>query len=242
MGFPVAIAEQALIDCGRHCSICHKFCGIKIELHHIVPSTENGEDSYDNCIPLCFDCHAEVKAYNAKHPKGRMYTASELKRHRNLWYEKVRNSHTIISNPDYLELDRQLFCEIREILPSDRGSINFLRFHDYGASFPCGIHEDLYTFMYKCSNPEFEFMDIDLEGIRARLFELIDKFTDLTGQFTFPVDGAPRKNRVPKEWTYGSREEQVKFNKITNELNELGAEICKVYDELIKLGRRKLSS
>ena len=37
------------------------------------------EATEDNCIPLCFDCHVEVKQYNPKHLKGLKYTEGELK-------------------------------------------------------------------------------------------------------------------------------------------------------------------
>ena len=92
MGFPLKVAQQALIDSGRCCCFCHKYCGIKIELHHIIQKAEGGEDTFENCIPLCFDCHAEVKAYNPKHPKGRQFSENELKSHRNNWYFIVKNN------------------------------------------------------------------------------------------------------------------------------------------------------
>jgi predicted nucleotidyltransferase len=92
MSFPPKVAEKALLDSKRSCCICHKFCGVKIELHHIVQVSEGGENTYDNCIPLCLDCHAEVKAYNDKHPKGKKYRESELRQHRDRWYKKVRDS------------------------------------------------------------------------------------------------------------------------------------------------------
>jgi hypothetical protein len=241
MSFPPPIAEAALLDCGRHCSICHKFCGTKMELHHIVPSNENGEDAYENCIPLCFDCHAEVKAYNPKHPKGRMYTTSELKAHRDRWYEKVIKSHGVTSNPDYIELDRQLFMEIREILPSDNGSIVYLRFHDYGGSFPDIAHDNLKNFINKCIKPEFEFMDTDLEGARIKLANSIHCFLEAIGLFTYPLEGWPDKNRVPKEWSYGSKEQRRKYYESIAKLNELSTNVHEAYDELIRLGRRKLA-
>lgn len=93
MGFPSDIQEKALVACARRCCICHKFCSFKIELHHIVQKADGGEDTFDNCIPLCFDCHADVKAYNARHPKGKKYTDSELKAHRDQWYQKVQNDY-----------------------------------------------------------------------------------------------------------------------------------------------------
>jgi len=92
MSFPPNISEKVLIDCKRSCSICHKFCGTRIELHHIKPKSKGGEDTYENCIPLCFDCHADVRAYDPTHPKGKKYTESELKGHRDDWYAKVKNT------------------------------------------------------------------------------------------------------------------------------------------------------
>ena len=56
MSFPLEIADMALSLYGRRCSICHKFAGNKIELHHISQREKGGKDSLENCIPLCFDC------------------------------------------------------------------------------------------------------------------------------------------------------------------------------------------
>ena len=31
-----------------------------MELHHIKQVAYGGEDTFENCIPLCFDCHADM--------------------------------------------------------------------------------------------------------------------------------------------------------------------------------------
>ncbi len=49
MGFSPAVKAAALAACGRHCCICHKFCGTKIECHHIVHEAEGGVDAFENC-------------------------------------------------------------------------------------------------------------------------------------------------------------------------------------------------
>jgi hypothetical protein len=49
-----------------------------------------GKSSFENCIPLCFDCHAEAGHYNSSHPKGTKYSPAELKKHRDRWYEAIR--------------------------------------------------------------------------------------------------------------------------------------------------------
>ena len=100
MPFNEKIKEDAMIACGRHCCICHKFCGNKMEVHHIVPQKDGGEDTFENAIPLCFDCHAEVGAYNTDHPKGVKFSKTELKRHRDNWYNCVKEANmTSDTNP-----------------------------------------------------------------------------------------------------------------------------------------------
>lgn len=57
-----------------------------MELHHIQPEADGGPSSLENCIPLCFNCHAEVGHYNERHPKGTKYRPGELRRHRDAWF------------------------------------------------------------------------------------------------------------------------------------------------------------
>lgn len=76
---------KALLWCGRHCCLCGKRCGAKIEVAHIDPK---GPRTLDNAIPLCFDCHQEIGSYNPKHPRGRSYRPSELRERRDQIYEQ----------------------------------------------------------------------------------------------------------------------------------------------------------
>jgi HNH endonuclease len=89
MSFPADVKEKALVACARRCCLCRNFVGLKIELHHIVQEAEDGEGTFDNCIPLCFDCHGDMRSYDHRHPKGTKYTPAELTRHRNNWYTLV---------------------------------------------------------------------------------------------------------------------------------------------------------
>ena len=90
MAFSEEIKIKAMIACGRCCCVCHKFCGNNMEVHHIKARAEGGQDTYENAIPLCFDCHAEVRQYDPKHPKGIKFTEKELIMHRDEWYRKVK--------------------------------------------------------------------------------------------------------------------------------------------------------
>lgn len=62
-----------------------------MEVHHIKAKADGGADTFDNAIPLCFDCHAEVRQYDPKHPKGIKFSEKELIQHRNNWYEIVKS-------------------------------------------------------------------------------------------------------------------------------------------------------
>jgi len=92
MGFKQSEVDKLLVNCNRRCCICHRFCGVKMETDHMKPESEGGIDDIDNAIPLCFECHAEVHAYNDKHPRGRKYHEGELKMHKEQWL-KICNEH-----------------------------------------------------------------------------------------------------------------------------------------------------
>lgn len=89
MGFSKRVKEKAFVASARRCCLCKRFVGRNIELHHIFQASEGGEDTFENAIPLCFDCHADAGHYNSKHPRGSKLSSSELKEHRDLWYDTV---------------------------------------------------------------------------------------------------------------------------------------------------------
>jgi tetratricopeptide (TPR) repeat protein len=98
MAFPKKVVEDLLVACNRCCCICHKYCGTKIEVHHIIPQSEGGQDTMENAIALCFNCHAEVMSYNINHPKGRKFSPRELMKHKEQWLKICSRG----SSPDVL--------------------------------------------------------------------------------------------------------------------------------------------
>ena len=92
MGFSRKTKDEAMNACARHCCICHRYRGVKIELHHINPKRLLGKNSFENTIPLCFDCHADAGHYFAQHPKGVKLSPSELKKARDKWYHYVKKN------------------------------------------------------------------------------------------------------------------------------------------------------
>ena len=86
MSFPANAAAKLLADCKRHCCVCWRRCGFRIELHHIKPRSEGGSDDISNAIPVCFDCHAEIESTG---PRGRRFTPGELKEHKRRWLQSA---------------------------------------------------------------------------------------------------------------------------------------------------------
>lgn len=78
--------ERALIACRRRCCLCCLYKGSKIEVHHIEHRSNGGSDEFDNLIPLCFECHADVKEYDVNHPKGNKFSHAELRTRRDEIY------------------------------------------------------------------------------------------------------------------------------------------------------------
>lgn len=105
MGFPRNVRDQILIDSARHCCVCHRYKGVKVEVHHIQPEAIGGENTYENAIALCFDCHADAGHYNPSHPRGTKFSPAELQKAKDNWLEMVARNN--VQQPK--ELD-QFYC------------------------------------------------------------------------------------------------------------------------------------
>jgi hypothetical protein len=87
MPFPKSVREEALLKSRRCCCVCHEFAGRYVNVHHIIPEAEGGPSTLENAIVLCLRCHGEAGHYNPRHPIGNKYSPSELRRHRDEWWQ-----------------------------------------------------------------------------------------------------------------------------------------------------------
>ena len=236
MPFPTAVKEDALVASGRHCCLCHRFCGTKIEVHHIKLESEGGANILENAIPLCFDCHADMTSYDVKHPKGTKYTEAELKRHRDNWYKKVVGTEGLLRPDEAAATDKKVYERLLSLLPWN-GSMHFIRHNNFaGFSFSLDRLRDLYNFHYECESPSFEFIDSDLEGLRASLCGQLSEFLRLIAFETFTTHTAGW-NSVPEEW---EEEQPERFERVVKGIHTASENICATYDALVKLATRKL--
>jgi hypothetical protein len=99
MPFNTGQVAQLLAACHRRCCICHRFCGVKMEVHHIEPVGDDGPDTIANAIPVCFECHAEIQLYNDRHPRGRKFRPDELLLHKEQWLRICRETPGVLLTP-----------------------------------------------------------------------------------------------------------------------------------------------
>lgn len=248
MSFSSDVKVRAFVACDRCCCVCHKFKGVKMELHHIKLKSEGGEDSFENAIPLCLDCHAEQSSYDHLHPKGTKYSREELKMHRDKWYDVVRvGGHLPTKIDASVDLRKEVGvvvttpdCRIADLffkkLPFNR-SIDFIRHNDFsGFSFKLSSLDDLHEFEYICKNPSFCFDDSELEQLKNELLMHVQGFTMLIAINTFPTHSIGWCS-VPKEW---EGDQPERFNCVVNSIHDSARSIVSCYSNMVLMIRRKL--
>jgi hypothetical protein len=241
MPFPQTIREEALIACGRHCCLCHRFVGTKIECHHIKPESQGGDDTLDNCMPLCFDCHAEVEHYNPSHPKGTKFRPAELKGHRDSWIKQVGTSTPVVFDEERREVDRCLLASFREVLP-EHTARELLGEHCWGQPISSSVLDKVYELARFLERIDSEFLDPVCESARAEFAISFNKFWKNNDFIQIsPVDGFTDRYRLPKEWTQSSDPEtRQQFFDCMNNLNSLSTEAFLAYQNFIRQCRSQL--
>ncbi|OGW30454.1 MAG: hypothetical protein A2X59_07190 [Nitrospirae bacterium GWC2_42_7] len=80
MAFKKKDIDRLLAAVGRKCCLCGSLHNVQV--HHIVPKEDGGQDDVDNAIVLCPMCHDRVHVKPSSGRTTRDYTPTELKLHR----------------------------------------------------------------------------------------------------------------------------------------------------------------
>lgn len=226
MGFSPEVRQKALIATARHCCVCHRYKGIKMEVHHLIQEADGGLNTFENSIPLCFDCHSDAGHYNDRHPKGTKFSIPELISARDSWYEFVKKNpltHKLIISEHiqttYFVL--HTFEILQSIINNDFASINKYRNRTYLSSNIVSdqwsellsLHlKDYHNNIEQTTSIELrQFNSIEEYKIQYENVELIDKSSD-----EFPYYEAKRK----VNWT--DLLSSVKPNSFLNEISMSG--------------------
>lgn len=252
MSFPQSVAERALVASSRCCCICHKFCSTKIELHHIKQRAYGGEDTFENCIPLCFDCHADMGKADPNHPKGKHYSESELIQHRDLWYKKIEEGfRERIGNIS--DADKQLFDHICQAFSGRTGES--LRDEDLRGAHARNSFDTIYRLQYDFLDPVNEFIDAELEKLKGELQDKIKRFTWCESMITYPIGTDMPDHNATHLWLYNNgyilnrevapeklQELEKQFEEEAEKLNDSATELWNCYCDFVRQGRRIINS
>ena len=206
-----------------------------MELHHIKQKAAGGSETFDNAIPLCFDCHAEAGHYNIDHPKGLKFSSAELQGHRDRWYRKMTTNDQPSAPPAYIDVDRNTFTRFKDLLPLY--CITFLRGHNFAFSFDASYIDAISSLVEASSDPSFEFLDPILEALRIDVVNQTSKFVSTSSTNCFITSG--RFYSVPEQWEEANPE---RFERAVTDLNNYATSLCAAYDEFIRNARRRLAA
>jgi hypothetical protein len=232
--FPPDVKEKAMVACGRRCCLCRKYCGVGMECHHITPEAVGGSGSYDNCIPLCFDCHAEVGHYTNSHPKGIKFSPNELQGHRDRWYKMIQTGLADSAPRDHVGMDRKMFVRIARILGGSKAMLHF-KTHEYGGPYRVEREEGVREFWHFFDLPECQFFDLCMEAALSDLKAAVNHYHNVRVNRVWNESHGIAA--VPQEWRYQNPE---RFDEARQVMNQASQKVWEAYCRLVSEGRRTL--
>ena len=80
-------ADDLLVRCHRCCCICHRYCGVKIELDHIIPQAETRPATMTSrtLFQPALSVMLKSTVTTTSIPGGRKFRPEELRKHREQW-------------------------------------------------------------------------------------------------------------------------------------------------------------
>jgi hypothetical protein len=114
---PADLVAKLMVKCARRCCICRRFRPTKLQVHHIVPRGEGGNNDEDNLTVTCLTCHSDV---HTTVPFTRRFTAQELKWHRDEVFRAVQDGRLPAQDEDDTDTAiAQLVGQMRAVVPHD---------------------------------------------------------------------------------------------------------------------------
>jgi len=124
--------------------------------------------------------------------------------------------------------------ELCKLLPSD-GVIEFLRNHNFDATFRSEYTEPVLEFCYKWRNAEHEFIDETLDAQRIDLLKKADSLLNYIGRYT-TARGDIFQSVKPENYDY-SIDSELKIRANACKINRAAEEFVNSHQELIRIYR-----
>lgn len=244
MPFDDNVREDALVACARHCCLCHRLKHTKMECHHIVQEADGGPNTFDNCIPLCLECHGEVRGYDPQHPVGTKYKPKELKRRRDDWYAKVKNENFVKLDARHEDIDRALLARLRETL-SSRDAENLFRDLYYGGRVPRKVIDLLAKLAFFVDAVESQFLNPTLEGLFGEFRSSVKALFHGPDLYQMNSDDGD-SFRLPKKYHSADPEEYdqylEEYQRLLQNISEGALRVYESYSTLVRECRRLLAA
>lgn len=143
-----------------------------------------------------------------------------------------------IDRRELVEVDKKLFLEFVDLLPSDGLDVKLLEEHDFGNSHHGNEVKALDTFVHTWNNAQKEFLDSELESKRSVFIKKAHHFIYTLAGRSYAIGNGEIFSCVPDayrgEWDWPSH-----IDKQIEELNELGTELFELHKEIVLTARRK---
>ena len=110
MPFSESVKKDSLERAHYTCVVCRK-PGVSLQVHHIKPQGDGGDDTIDNACPLCPTCHADLGGNDEKQKM--------LREMRDWWWGRCAKQD---ANPQLVALDKKIaefdggFADIKNLL------------------------------------------------------------------------------------------------------------------------------
>lgn len=140
---------------------------------------------------------------------------------------------------DLNDVDRGLFKEFLELLPSDGLDVKLLEEHDFGNSHYGNEVKALDKFVHTWNNAQKQFLDKELEAKRDSFITKSRHFIYTLASRSYSLGSGEIFSCIPDAYR-GAWDWPQHVNEQIQELNVLGSELFELHKELVLIARRKL--
>ena len=140
---------------------------------------------------------------------------------------------------DLYNVDRELFKEFIELLPSDGLDVKLLEKHDFGNSHHGNEVKRLDKFVHTWNNAQKQFLDAELEAQRDNLITKARHFIDTLASRSYSIGNGETFSCIPDAYR-GAWDWPPHVHEQIRELNDLGSELFELHKTLILKARSKL--
>jgi hypothetical protein len=234
--------ELSILDKSRRrCALCFQLVGDLSEKHGQIAHLDHNPANFaeDNLAWLCLEHHS---VYDSRTSQHKNYTVAEVKAARARLYKATENDEHLSGGnraAGGIETDRALLADLVAAMTANQRTSRLMReFNFAGWSFPLSDLDPLQELADPNRGPEHEFVDQELEALRASFTITTRNFLEMIARHTFPVRDQTGWNSVPEDW---EEDNPSRFHRAVKDLHESASAAAKAYDTLVRRAKQKLA-